>query len=143
VLALDELQDMFQLSLSEDAFEQFCELHIIIQSLPANGGKDIWSYIWGNGEYSSRKAYKHLIGSQAVHPTFGWIWTSTCQTKQNVFSWLLMQNRLNTRAMLILESYPCELCLRQVDESNRHLFFRCSFTKKTVGCRLELWFLGG
>jgi hypothetical protein len=30
---------------------------------------------------------------------------------------------------MILESYSCELCLKQVEESNKHLFFRCSFAK--------------
>jgi hypothetical protein len=50
VLELDELQDMFHLQLSEEAYDQFCELHIIIQSLTTPWGKHIWSYIWGNGE---------------------------------------------------------------------------------------------
>jgi hypothetical protein len=44
------------------AFDQFGELSIILQSLSLNGDKDTWSYIWGNAQYSSRKAYKHLFG---------------------------------------------------------------------------------
>jgi hypothetical protein len=137
VLALDESHELFHLQLSEEAYDQFCELHVILQSFPTNGGKDSWSYIWGNGEYSSRKAYKHLIGTQTIHPTFGWIWKSKCQMKQKVFFWLLLQNRLNTRAILrrrnmALDSYSCELSLRQVEEMNRHMFFRCSFAKKML-----------
>jgi hypothetical protein len=142
---------MFHLPLSEESYEWFCELHIILQSLPSPGGKYIWTYIWGNGEYSSRKAYKHLIGSQAAQPTFSWIWKSKCQMKQKVFYGLLLQNRLNTRAMLrqrhlILESYSCELCFRQVEESLKNptgICFSDVPLRKIVGCRLELWFLGG
>jgi hypothetical protein len=67
--------------------------------------------------------------------------------KQKVFYWLLLQNRLNIRAMLrrchmVLESYSCELCLRQVEETNRHLFFRCSFAKKCwmqIGVVVPRW----
>jgi hypothetical protein len=84
-----------------------------------------------------KKAYKHLIGSSQVHPAFGWIWSFSCQMKHKVFYWLLLQNRLNTRSMLrkrhmVLDSYACELCLRQVEELNMHLFLRCSFAKKLL-----------
>jgi hypothetical protein len=45
------------------------------------------------------------------------------------FFWLLLQNRLNTGAMLRrrqmqLDSYNCELCLRQNEETLQHLFLR-------------------
>jgi hypothetical protein len=51
-----------------------------------------------------------------------------------VFFWLLLKNRLNTRGLLRrkriqLESYACEMCIRQREENLRHLFFRCAFAK--------------
>jgi hypothetical protein len=83
--------------LSEIAFEQFCELSIILQSLPEDDQKDKWSYIWENSTYSVSKAYNHFVGHEYVHPTLKWIWRSCCQMKQSVFFWLMLQNRLNTR----------------------------------------------
>jgi hypothetical protein len=57
---------------------------------------------------------------------------------------LLLQDRLNTRGLLLLrrknmqlESYTCELCLLR-EEKLRHLFFKYSFAKKTIGCRSQL-----
>jgi hypothetical protein len=48
--------------------------------------------------------------------------------------WLLLQDRLNTRGLLrrknmYLDSYVCELCIRQREEILWHLFFRCPFAK--------------
>jgi hypothetical protein len=34
---------------------------------------DKWTYIWGNGKYSSKKCYNHLIGSQSEHPAIKWL----------------------------------------------------------------------
>jgi hypothetical protein len=132
--ALDDLQHAFLLPLSEIAYYQFCEVAVVIQSLQLNFDKDVWSYIWGNAHYSSQNAYKHLLGTQAVHPAFGWLWKSSWQMKYKVFFWLLLQNRLNTRAILrrrnmTLESYTCEICIRQREETLSHLFLRCPFAK--------------
>jgi hypothetical protein len=66
----DHLQDLFHLPLSEEAYDQFNELDVILQSLQLTGENDSWSYIWGNGQYSSAKAYKHLLVAQ-VHPAYG------------------------------------------------------------------------
>jgi hypothetical protein len=120
---------------------------VVIQSLQLNGDKDVWSYIWGNAQYSSQKAYKHLLRTQTVHPAFGWLWKSLCQMKHKVFFWLLLQNRLNTRVILrrrnmALESYTCELCIRQREETLSHLFLRCPFAKNCwlqIGVSLPTW----
>jgi hypothetical protein len=47
-LNLEFLQDLFHLSLSQEAYEQLCELDITIQSLQHNEKQGSWSYIWGN-----------------------------------------------------------------------------------------------
>jgi hypothetical protein len=90
MIAFGDLLDAFILPLSERAFDQFCKVVVIIQSMQLNGDKDVWSYIWGNAHYSSQKAYKHLLGTQAVHPAFAWTWKSSCQIKHKVFFWLLL-----------------------------------------------------
>jgi hypothetical protein len=51
-------EDLFNLSLSQQAYEEFNELEIICQNASGkilSGQKDEWSYIWGNSEFSSQK----------------------------------------------------------------------------------------
>jgi hypothetical protein len=81
----DSLQDLFNTPLSEEAYEQYCELDIFLQSSVQTNEADKWTYIWGNGNYSSKKCYNHLIGSQTVQPTIKWLWNSHCQAKRKVF----------------------------------------------------------
>jgi hypothetical protein len=53
---------------------QFCELDILLQ--PLRGGinnPDSWSYIWGNKNFYSQKAYMHLIVNSRVHLAFKWV----------------------------------------------------------------------
>jgi hypothetical protein len=68
----DALQDIFHLPLSK-AYTQFCELEMFMNILPESHHPDTWKYIWGGREYSSQKAYKHLIGSSATHAAYRWI----------------------------------------------------------------------
>jgi hypothetical protein len=82
VMNQEDLHDNFQLPLSEQAFQQYCELEMFMQSLQLNENGDQWTYIWGSAHYSSSKAYKHLSGSNSVHPVYKWLWTSSCQQKQ-------------------------------------------------------------
>jgi hypothetical protein len=67
VMIQDSLQDIFNLPLIEESFEQFCEIDIPIQSIQQTNVVDKWSYIWGNDRYSPCKAYKHVIGTPSVH----------------------------------------------------------------------------
>jgi hypothetical protein len=68
-----ERHTLFNLSLSEEAFAQICNLEIRLQTIQLNANKDRWNYIWGNENYSSAKAYKQLLGSQNIHPAFHWL----------------------------------------------------------------------
>jgi hypothetical protein len=91
VTKMSSLQELFQLPLSVKAFDQFCELDKFMQSLQLSHREDTWSYIWGSNNFSSTKAYRHLLGSSAVHPTLKWTWKMKCQTKHKVFFfWLLL-----------------------------------------------------
>lgn len=80
-----ELHDIFHLPLSEEAFIQFTELSYLVQSLQLQDGSDRWSYIWNSDKFTSKQAYKHLIGTRHVHPTFGWLWNLCCQNKRKFF----------------------------------------------------------
>jgi hypothetical protein len=80
-LAMEFFHNLFTLPLLEEAYDQFLDLQLWLQSIEINEEKDVWSYIWGNTHYSSKKAYKHHIGSSPVHPAFRWIWNSSYQMK--------------------------------------------------------------
>ena len=81
-----------------------------------------------------RRPYRLFMGQTQVHPIYRHLWKSKCQPKHRVFYWLWLKNRLNTRDMLRrknmeLESYSCENCLWQREETLYHLFLRCNFAK--------------
>jgi hypothetical protein len=62
IMSQHDFHECFQLPLSEQAFDQYCELELFLQALQPHEGGDQWKYIWGSNQYSSNKAYKHLIG---------------------------------------------------------------------------------
>ena len=95
-------------------------------------GNDTWTYIWGSSIFTSSKAYLHLTGTRNVHPAYKWLWKSYCQPRRNFFFWLLLKDRVSTRAPLRrknmeLECYSCVHCLLDTDETLLHLFFHCPF----------------
>jgi hypothetical protein len=147
VLQQEKISDIFQLPLSEEAYNQYCEIDLMLRAIQGLAENDSWKYIWGNGHFSDKKAYNHLMGSIALHPAFRWLWSSSCQPKHKVFYWLLLKNRLNTRGLLrrknmMLDSYSCEICILQKEEKLRHLFFRCPFAKNCwnlIGVQVPHW----
>jgi hypothetical protein len=48
MLESESFQGNFHLPLSEEAYEQFCELEIYVQSMEMSGEKDSRSYIFGD-----------------------------------------------------------------------------------------------
>ena len=129
------LEDLFQLPLSQQAYEEFLELQIIYDEAKeriALGNKDQWSYIWESDEFYCKKAYKVLQGEITVIPHFKWIWESSCQAKHKFFFWLLLIDRLNTRNLLTrkifnLQSYLCATLQCPQEETLIHLFWTCPF----------------
>jgi hypothetical protein len=123
---------MFHIPMSPEAYQQFLLLEEALQKHQITNTLDRWWYNWGTRQYSSQKAYKHMIGHESVHPIYRWLWKSKCQPKHKVFFWLLLKDRLNTRSLLRrrnmeLESYTCENCILQKEETVGHLFLRCGF----------------
>jgi hypothetical protein len=75
------LEDLFNLPLSTMAYNEFLELEVLCEttrSLNQDGSKDSWFYIWNSDEFSSKNAYKALIGWQPSAPHFSWVWSSSC-----------------------------------------------------------------
>jgi hypothetical protein len=130
----DQFAGFFHLPISEQAYDQYLELQVVWEQIALSNAHDRWRYIWGSDNYFSQKAYRHFMGQTQVHPIYRHLWKSKCQSKHRVFYWLWLKNRLNTRDMLRrknmeLESYSCENCLWQREETLYHLFLRCNFAK--------------
>lgn len=62
--------------------------------------KDVWIFIWGHHAYSVSKFYHHHFESIRPPITMLWIWKSKCIPRKKFFSWLLLNDRLNTRNIL-------------------------------------------
>jgi hypothetical protein len=96
---------------------------------------DRWDGVWDSGSYSAQKVYKIISSSPHVPRTFIQLWHSKCQPKQKLFFWLVLQDRLNTKAMLKrrgmeLDSYTCENCILQKEETWSHLLIKCGFSRR-------------
>lgn len=119
--------EMFHTPLSAEAFVQFQALNGLLVNLPHNNQRDKWLCNASSSLFSSQKIYSHLMGNQWTHPIFTWLWKSKCQPKHKVFFWLLLKDRLNTRALLrqraiLLDSYTYDNCILQAEETTIHLF---------------------
>jgi hypothetical protein len=129
--ASESLEDHFHLPLSIEAFDQFHLLSHLLQSLHLSEDNDVWSYVWGSS-FSSKQAYKQLIGHQHIYNSYRWLWTSSCQNKRKIFFWPILSNRLSTRALLrrkgmFLQDFNCVFCTLNIEEDLLHLLFHCPF----------------
>jgi hypothetical protein len=77
--SMEDFHNIFHLPMSETAFQQFLTLQVEIGGLNINEENDIWSYIWGNADFSVKKAYNAISGSSQAHPVFNWLWSCKCQ----------------------------------------------------------------
>jgi hypothetical protein len=138
VIHTEYLEDLLHLPLSQQAYEEFQNLEIVCQNaltVVQEGNYDNWSYIWGNADFSSQKAYKAMIGFSATPKIFSRLWKSSCQAKYKFFFWLLLHDRLNTRNLLRrknfqLQSYQCVVTNCTDEETLVHLFWACPFAEQ-------------
>ena len=72
----------FHLPLPPEAYAQYLQLNDMVQSIQFQHDSDVWTYIWRSSAFSSRKAYKQLIGHRHIHQSFFWLWKSSCQNKR-------------------------------------------------------------
>jgi hypothetical protein len=135
--------ELFHTPLSAEAFGQLLSFQDILADFQLHDHNDIWRCSGSSNLFSSQKVYAHLIGAQQSHPLFSWLWKSKCQPKHKVFFWLLLKDRLNTcsllrRRSMPLDSFTCDNCILQIEETLIHLFFICNFARR---CWLLLGFL--
>jgi hypothetical protein len=85
----------------------FLEYHEFEQLLITKQGdveKDDGTCPWGT-TYSVAKAYALLKNSDQQLVAFQWPWKRCCQKKHKVFCWLLLQDHLNTRDLLLRRTF--------------------------------------
>jgi len=133
----EDFEDLFYLPLSQAAFVEFEDLQEHLIGLPVPQSEDdVWSYIWGNGTYTSQRLYKLVFANTDAHPAFGWIWKAKCTPRIKFFAWLVLVDRLNTKAMLrrchcnTQDDDLCVLCSQGTVEDIQHLFFTCTFARR-------------
>ena len=132
----NNLLDCFNIPLTRQAYNEFLALqHELEQLQPITSeSKDDWTFIWGQSVYSSSRYYLYHFVNEVPHPAFSCIWKSKCIPKIKFFTWLVLNDRLNTRNMLrrrhkfLEEGYNCVLCLEGREETIEHLFFSCPYT---------------
>lgn len=138
VMSAEDLDNLFYLPLSQEAFEEMEMLSAVLstQSFDAQSA-DVWTYQWGSSKYSSKKLYKLAFNNMPAHPIFKWLWKSKCTSRIKFFAWMVLVDRLNTKVMLKRRNLSdedddaqCVLCTEAIDEDWDHLFFGCSFARR-------------
>lgn len=82
----NEVSRNFYLPLSVQASEELEAVQLLLQNSDWDPEVwDIWSYNWNSMNFSSKKAYKFLQGTQEASPLFSWIWSAGNQGKHNFF----------------------------------------------------------
>jgi hypothetical protein len=129
--------DNFHTPLSTEAFNELQSFNDLIQAATENlQGKDVWTYIWGNNIFSSKRIYMRNFSFLAPPKPFDWLWKSKCCKKIKVFIWLVFRDRINSRNLLKRRNYKvdnddynCVLCDTMIEETTYHLLFQCEFSK--------------
>jgi hypothetical protein len=129
------IEDLFHLALSAPAYVQMLMLVTMLHDMELSDMPDKWMSANNTDKYSSQRVYKLIHKIPEVPDTFALAWKTKYQPKQKLFFWLLLHDRLNTKHVLKrrkmdLDSYTCENCIWQKEETWNHLFLRCSFAKR-------------
>jgi hypothetical protein len=104
--------------MSRVAYNELLQLQNFLDDLPPvdHDGNDSWTYIWGQHRYSSSKYYHYHFRDIQPNLPILWIWKLKCIPRVKFFTWLLLNDRLNTRNILrrrrkfLEDGYNCVLC---------------------------------
>lgn len=139
IMQAEDLDTIFILPFSEEAFAEFENLQTQLENLPYDdSNSDRWLPVWGS-KYSSRRFYQQVFQQDQVHPVFKIIWKSRCMPRIKFFVWLALVDRLNMKTMLqrrhinIQGDTLCVMCNEREQETIDHLFFTCPFAKACWG----------
>ena len=114
--------------------DELLNLQQELVTIPYNADlKDTWSFIWGSPVYTSIRYYKMVFQHLQVSRICRKLWSSKCTQRIKFFAWLLLVDRLNTKAMLLRRHFHvqpntlCVMCTSTIEEDIDHLFFFCPF----------------
>ena len=131
-----DLDTLFMLPLTHQAFEELIQLQEDIQNVRIEGNdKDTWCPSWGTF-FTSKKIYSLVYNMVDAHPVHKVIQKSSCTPRVKFFIWLILVDRLNTKNMLtqrhigVRENDQCIMCETDADEAAEHLFFSCRFARR-------------
>jgi hypothetical protein len=132
----EDLDSIFMLPLSQQAFEELQQLQIDIHEFDfKENEKDSWYPTWGNS-YGSKRFYSTIYDLVDSHRVFSMIWKSTCTPRVKIFAWLVLVDRINTKTMLTRrhiggarENDLCVMCIEGREETCEDLFFSCPFAR--------------
>ena len=136
----------FSLPLSVEAYEEREQaLSLLANVDPTSDAQDTHIFTWGNNKYTSAQYYKFVFAQLPQDDALQAIWKSKSLPKLRVFSWLLVQDRLNTKDLMIrkhwhVEGGPnCVLCSQSRLETRDHLFFECPFATRCWAAIDIIW----
>jgi hypothetical protein len=124
----NDLWSCFALPLLVEAFQGFQELNVIISDthLVARA-VDKREFVWGRKYFSSR-FYRFMFEHLPKYAALNAIWKSKTLPKLNVFSWLIMVDRINTKDIMLRKHWQinsgsaCILFQGNVLKNRDHLF---------------------
>ena len=134
------LPSLFFLPLSEQAYDEMQQLsltlHELNQDQQAREGFDRWIYQTNSEKYTPASYYKQMFQGLQQHGIYTKLWKCKSLPKHKVFTWLMINDRLNTRDLMIRKhwqlnsSSDCVLCNHQELEDRDHLFLECPFAQR-------------
>lgn len=65
--------EMFQASISNEAYQQYQMLTSTLHEHHTHGQLDKWTYCREVLKYSSQRSYKHMTGGVQAHPIYKWM----------------------------------------------------------------------
>jgi len=101
LLQVQDILSIFRLPMSRAAYNEFLVFSNLLDDLRAEVDEtDVWICHWSRGLFSSSRLYKHNFNDLVPTVPLIWIWKAKCEPRIKFFMWLLLVDRLNTRAML-------------------------------------------
>jgi hypothetical protein len=111
IMNVENLDDIFLLLISQQAYEEFQHLQTRLQNLPYDVD---------------------------AHPIYKIVWKSSC-TPRKFFAWLVLVDRLNTKSMLrqrhlnIQGTVTCVMCNSGAEETIDHVTFSVGHFDSALG----------
>ena len=89
----EDIPEIFTLPLSEQAMEELLSMQHDIQQVNYDvGSNDVWTFLWGNNQYTSSRFYKLAFKYLQVPKTFKRVWNSKCTPRLKFFAWLVLMD---------------------------------------------------